>query len=109
MEFPDQFLSATSRTRLTMLDVILWVSFTVPLLLLQLPCESIDGSPVPTVIFKGLSSTFHGFLVSVTLAFTGAFSALVVDDGSQFTRACRYLSMASMASALLFLVWALVV
>ncbi|KAI8007972.1 hypothetical protein LOK49_LG07G02990 [Camellia lanceoleosa] len=89
------------------LESIMVASFTFTTLLLLLPCDYIDGSPVPTIIFKGLPSTFHAFVVSLIFAFSGALSALLIHDTSFFAKLCEFSSMASMTSALSLLLWAM--
>ena len=72
-----------------------------------LPSEQIDGNPVPTIIFKGHPSIFHAFLVSVSFAFNGAFTALMMESQSKIARFCGYYSIASMASAISVLMFAI--
>ncbi|KAI4357939.1 hypothetical protein L6164_001854 [Bauhinia variegata] len=90
----------------TILECILGLCFTVITLLLQLPYEYIDGNPVPTVIFKGRPTTFHAFIISIVLAFSGATNAIITSNQSTFAKFCGYYAMASMASALAILSWA---
>ncbi|KAL7216616.1 hypothetical protein ACSBR1_028536 [Camellia fascicularis] len=90
----------------TILESILVISFTIATILIIVPCESIDGSPVPTIIFKGLPSIFHCFVVSVLFSFTGSLSALLIHDDSSLVRFCGFTSMVSMISALAILIWA---
>ncbi|KAK9276664.1 hypothetical protein L1049_006200 [Liquidambar formosana] len=75
--------------------------------LIQLPYEQINGNLVPTVIFRGLPSTFHSFVVSVIVAFSGAFVALMIPNKPKISRFCGYYSMAAMLSAVGLLIWAI--
>ncbi|KAL7218535.1 hypothetical protein ACSBR2_011740 [Camellia fascicularis] len=90
------------------LESILVASFTITTLLIILPSEFINGSPVPSLIFKGLPSAFHAFVVCLVFAFSGAFSALLIHDTSFIAKFSKYSSMASMTSALALLIWAIV-
>ncbi|KAK2976382.1 hypothetical protein RJ640_008092 [Escallonia rubra] len=69
-------LSKETSNRLTSFglleEVICGVTFVTIFALLQLPCEKIQGSRVPTVIFKGKPTIFHAFVVSLDFAFTAA-------------------------------------
>ncbi|KAK9279967.1 hypothetical protein L1049_013651 [Liquidambar formosana] len=89
----------------TVMESILFVSFTTATILILLPYEYIDGNPVPTVIFKGLPSIFHAFVISIMFAFSGACNALLIPNKPSIVRFCRYYSLASMASAIALLVW----
>ncbi|KAJ9709475.1 hypothetical protein PVL29_001113 [Vitis rotundifolia] len=89
------------------LKSVLFISFTVAGFLMVLPSEQIDGNPVPTIIFKGHPSLFHAFLISVSFAFNGAFTALMMENQSKFARFCGYYSIASMASAISVLMFAI--
>ncbi|KAH7516170.1 hypothetical protein FEM48_Zijuj10G0107100 [Ziziphus jujuba var. spinosa] len=92
-----------SEIQITVLESILYVCFSTVTTLLLVPYELINGTPVPTVLFKGLPSTFHAFIISIVLAFSGAFSALLIPNKPIVAR----FSMASMASALLIVMWAM--
>lgn len=86
---------------------ILCCSFKTVTLILLFPYEQVNGNPVPTVIFKGLPSTFHAFLLSTVMAFSGAFNALMLSANKpKIARFCSYYSMAFMASAVVLLIWA---
>ncbi|KAL7249886.1 hypothetical protein ACSBR1_011963 [Camellia fascicularis] len=93
-------LNSVQQIQTNILESILVASFTIAIVLLILPCEYIDDSPVPTVIFKGLPSTFHAFVVCLIFSFTGSLSALLIHDTSFLAKFCEYSSMAFMASAL---------
>ncbi|KAF8039176.1 hypothetical protein BT93_B1663 [Corymbia citriodora subsp. variegata] len=97
--------STTRQTiRITVLQCIIWVSFTAATALVQLPCEFVDGNPIPTLFLKGRpsSSTFQGFILSLMAAFAGAYSSLMVHHIPQIASACSYLSVISMTSAIAF-------
>ncbi|KAL7249895.1 hypothetical protein ACSBR1_011972 [Camellia fascicularis] len=70
------------------LESILVASFTITTLLLIIPCEFINGSPVPTLIFAGLPSTFQAFVVCLVFAFAGSLSALLINDSSFLVKFC---------------------
>ncbi|KAK2976383.1 hypothetical protein RJ640_008093 [Escallonia rubra] len=71
---------STSFTRLE--EAIFGVTFVTIFALLQLPCEKIQGSRVPTVIFKGKPAIFHAFVVSLDFAFTGAVMTMSLRQGT---------------------------
>ncbi|KAK9274467.1 hypothetical protein L1049_021715 [Liquidambar formosana] len=100
-------MPSTPAIETAMLESILVLSFTTAIILVLLPHECISGNPVPTIIFKGLPSTFHTFVISVIFAFSGAFTALMIQNKPKISRFCRYYSMAGMASAAVSLFWAL--
>ncbi|KAF8039172.1 hypothetical protein BT93_B1659 [Corymbia citriodora subsp. variegata] len=97
--------AARQTTRITILQCIIWVSFTTATALVQLPCEFVDGNPIPTLFLRGgpSSSTFQGFILSLMAAFAGAYSSLMVHHIPRIASACCYLSMISMTSAVAFL------
>ncbi|XVF85716.1 hypothetical protein PTKIN_Ptkin17bG0139700 [Pterospermum kingtungense] len=90
----------------TILESILFISFTIATILILLPHEYINGKPVPTIVFKGHPATFHAFTICIIFAFSGAFSALMVPKNPTITRLCGCYSIASMASALGLFIWA---
>ena len=89
------------------LTVILFISFSIATSLMVVPSEQIDGNPVPTIIFKGHPSIFHAFVILVSFAFNGALTALMMENQSKIARFCGYYSIASMASAMSLLVFAI--
>ncbi|KAI3423448.1 uncharacterized protein J3R85_010941 [Psidium guajava] len=91
-------------TRITILQCIIWVSFTTATALVHLPWEFVDGNPIPTLFLKGRlsSSTFQGFVLSLMAAFAGAYSSLMVHHIPRIASACCYLSVISMMSAVAF-------
>ncbi|GMP66152.1 hypothetical protein CsSME_00026624 [Camellia sinensis var. sinensis] len=89
----------------TILESILVISFTIATILIIVPSDYVDGSPVPTIIFKGLSSTFHWFVISIIFAFAFALSSLLIHDCSLLARLFACSSVASIASALVILLW----
>ena len=93
-------------------------SFTLPTIILKsilfLSLNSLTilvlfaGSAVGTVIFHGLpSSAIDAFVISIVFAFSGALSALLVPQRQNLAKFCALYSLASMASALLLLIWGL--
>ncbi|THG14763.1 hypothetical protein TEA_006807 [Camellia sinensis var. sinensis] len=83
---------------------ILILTAAVAVALRLVPYEYIGRNRVPAIVFKGLPSTFHGFVISIMFAFSGAFSALLVPNNPKISRLCRYFSTVSMASAVAFLI-----
>ncbi|XP_048234236.1 uncharacterized protein LOC125370886 [Ricinus communis] len=74
-----------------------------------LPYEYREGiNPVPTVIFKEIpTTTFHTFIISIMLAFTGAFSCLLTKRRlhfSNYEKFCRCYSLVFAAVAMAILV-----
>ncbi|KAL7249891.1 hypothetical protein ACSBR1_011968 [Camellia fascicularis] len=97
-------------------ESIVIASFTIVTVLVILPCEYINGSPVPTLIFKGLPFTFQAFVVSLAFAFAFAFAAslsalLIHDHNNSFltklTKLCQFISIGSITSALSLLLCAI--
>lgn len=93
-------------------------SFTLPTIILKsilfLSLNSLTilllfaGSAVGTVIFHGFpSSAIDAFIISIVFAFSGALSALLVPQRHKLARFCALYSLASLASALLLLIWGL--
>ncbi|TQD86068.1 hypothetical protein C1H46_028379 [Malus baccata] len=92
----------------TILEFILYVSFTTATVLLQVPHEYINGTPIPTVAFRGLPSIFYAFIICIIVAFSCAFSALMLASIiPNFARLTGFCSMASMSSAVVLLIWAI--
>ncbi|KAL7240759.1 hypothetical protein ACSBR2_006412 [Camellia fascicularis] len=83
---------------------ILLVTAFVAVVLRLIPYECIGRNRVPVFPFKGLPSTFHGFVISIMFAFSGAFGALLVSNNPKISRLFRYFSTVSMASAFAFLI-----
>lgn len=82
------------------MNCIFSLSFQTVILILLIPYEQVNGNPVPAIIFKGLPSTFHAFVLSIVMAFTGAFNALMLATNKpKIAKFCSYYSMACMASA----------
>ncbi|KAI8011588.1 hypothetical protein LOK49_LG06G01019 [Camellia lanceoleosa] len=98
-------LNSVKQIQTNILESILVASFTIVIVLLILPCEYNDGNPIPVVIFKGLPSTFHAFVVCLVFAFTGSLSGLLIQDMHFLAKFCEYSSMACMTSALALLLW----
>ncbi|KAL7218568.1 hypothetical protein ACSBR2_011768 [Camellia fascicularis] len=95
-------------------ESIVIASFTIVTVLVILPCEYINGSPVPTLIFKGLPFTFQAFVVSLAFAFAFAasLSALLIHDHNnsfltKLTKLCQFISIGSITSALSLLLCAI--
>lgn len=93
---------------ITITQLILFVSFTTATVVIQGPHEYINGVPIPTLLFKGLPSTFYAFIISIILAFSGAFSTLIMfRQMENFARITGYCSIISLASAMALLIWAI--
>ncbi|CAL5407174.1 unnamed protein product [Camellia sinensis] len=98
----------SNKSKPELLESIVIASFTIVTVLVILPCKYINGSPVPTVIFKGLPFTFQAFVVveidDDLLFFMGKLSSL--DIGPEIVSHLnlqlypRLLSLASFRSAL---------
>ncbi|CAL5390930.1 unnamed protein product [Camellia sinensis] len=94
------------------LESIVIASFTIVTVLVILPCEYINGSPVPTLIFKGLPFTFQAFVVSLAFAFAASLSALLIHDHNnsfltKLTKLCQFISIGSITSAVSLLLCAI--
>ncbi|KAG6579131.1 hypothetical protein SDJN03_23579, partial [Cucurbita argyrosperma subsp. sororia] len=106
MRLSDQF-AVTKLSTFTPPTVILqsilflsWNSLTILVLF--------AGSAAGNVIFHDLpSSTIDAFVISIFFAFSGALSALLVPQRHNLATFCALYSLASMASALLLLIWGL--
>ncbi|KAE8648779.1 hypothetical protein Csa_009128 [Cucumis sativus] len=67
----------------------------------------VNGNLVPAIIFKGLPSTFHAFLLSIVMAFSGAFNALMLATNKpKIAKFCSYYSLGFMVSAVVLFFWA---
>ena len=75
-------------------------------LFMLLPHEQVDGSPVPTLVFKDRPTAYHAFLISIMLSFTGAFSAFLIQHRPRIERFCKAYAMTSMVSAIAILLYA---
>ncbi|CAK9181627.1 unnamed protein product [Ilex paraguariensis] len=106
---PSDVKPSYPTTQNTNPPAILVVTSAVAAVLPFLPCEYIDGNRVPTVIFKGLPSIFHGFIISIMFAFSGSFSELFLHNRPKMARFCRFYSVVSMASAILIVLYAMCV
>ncbi|CAN6559814.1 unnamed protein product [Malus baccata var. baccata] len=92
----------------TILEFILYVSFTTATVLLQVPHEYINGTPIPTVAFRCLPSIFYAFIICIIVAPSCAFSALMLASiKPNFARFTGFCSMASMSSAIVLLIRAI--
>ncbi|KAK9997471.1 hypothetical protein SO802_022157 [Lithocarpus litseifolius] len=85
---------------------IIYASCTMGTMFMLLPHEQVDGSPVPTLVFKDRPIAFHAFLISIMFSFTGALTALLIQHRPRIERYCRVYAMASMLSALAILLYA---
>ncbi|GMP53493.1 hypothetical protein CsSME_00018940 [Camellia sinensis var. sinensis] len=102
-------LSMVQPLRTRVLESILIASFTIVTVFIILPCEYIDGNPIPTLIFKGCPSTFYAFLVFVVFAFSSSLNALLIHNKPLIlAKLCQCISIASMISALSLLLWAMI-
>ncbi|CAL5338530.1 unnamed protein product [Camellia sinensis] len=63
-----------------------YLTAAVAVALRLVPYEYIGRNRVPAIVFKGLPSTFHGFVISIMFAFSGAFSALLVPNNPKILR-----------------------
>ncbi len=91
-----------SRTQLTIVELILWVSFTAPLVLLHPPYEFVDGTR-----FQLYYSRAYRRSSSASSHPSPWLLHMIYNRSMQFTTAFGYLSSASMASSAISHVWAL--
>lgn len=104
----DQKLETRKPVFITITQLILFVSFTTATVVIQGPHEYINGVPIPTLLFKSLPFTFYAFIIFIILAFSGAFSALIMfQQMENFARITGYCSLISLASAMALLMWAI--
>ncbi|CAL5390944.1 unnamed protein product [Camellia sinensis] len=90
------------------LELIIIASFAIVTVFIILPCEYIDGSPTPTLIFKGRPSTFHAFVAFLVFAFSSSLNKLLIHNKPLIlTKFCQCIAIASMMSALSLLLWAM--
>ncbi|KAL9436846.1 hypothetical protein AB3S75_022819 [Citrus x aurantiifolia] len=97
--------SSQEKLETRLLIFILYSSFAIALLILFLPHQNVNGSPVPTFLFAAHPSLFHALVFAVMLSFAAASSGLLIGINSR--RQCatvqRYylvISVVSLASAL---------
>ncbi|KAI8011687.1 hypothetical protein LOK49_LG06G01098 [Camellia lanceoleosa] len=101
-------LSKVQPLQTRVLESILITSFAIVTVFTILPCEYIDGSPIPTLIFRGRPSTFHAFVAFLVFAFSSSLNALLIHNKSLIlAKFCQCISIASMISALSLLLWAM--
>ncbi|KAA8529257.1 hypothetical protein F0562_033944 [Nyssa sinensis] len=95
-------------TQASIEEIIFAVSFVTAFSLLQLPYETIDGNPVPTIIFKNKSAFFHAFLLSLNFAFSGAVMTISLRERHPtIGRVLRYLAIVSIATAVGIVLWSI--
>lgn len=90
------------------MKLILFICFMSGTIVKLLPCEYIDGNPVPTLIFKGPPSMFHAFVISIVFAFVGAFSTLLTcnkPEYAKYEKFCRCYSLIFMSLAVTILLY----
>lgn len=81
-------------------EIISAASFVAVFSLLQLPFERVDGSPVPTIIFKDRPSLFHAFVLGLNFAFCGGVITISLRQiYPKIADVSRYLSILSMLVA----------
>ncbi|CAL5336206.1 unnamed protein product [Camellia sinensis] len=73
-------LSKVQPLQTRVLESILITSFAIVTVFTILPCEYIDGSPIPTLIFRGRPSTFHAFVAFLVFAFSSSLNALLIHN-----------------------------
>ncbi|KAG5532628.1 hypothetical protein RHGRI_027054 [Rhododendron griersonianum] len=84
---------------------ILFLTATTAAVLQLIPYDQSGVYRVPERLFKGHPSVFHAFLVSVMFAFSGAFSALFLQNKPNMARVCSSYSSVSVALAVGLLIW----
>ncbi|KAK9950021.1 hypothetical protein M0R45_005560 [Rubus argutus] len=75
---PDEQILESPPVFKTISQLILLVSFITATVVIQAPHEYINGARIPTLLFKCRPSTFYAFIISIILAFSTAFSALIM-------------------------------
>ncbi|KAL8161417.1 hypothetical protein V2J09_012906 [Rumex salicifolius] len=92
--------SSSTMSKYSPEEIISAVSFVAVFSLLQLPFEKIDGSPVPTIIFKDRASYFHAFVLGLNFAFCGGVITISLRQiYPKIADISRYLSILSMLVA----------
>lgn len=91
---------------------ILYTSFSMSLLILLLPHQTVNANLVPTLLVAARASLFCALVIAVMLSFTGATVALLIQNKTQqqatVRRFCLRVSVVSMASTLSILGYDLV-
>lgn len=79
-------------------------SFSMSLLILLLPHQTVDANLVPALLVAARASLFCALVIAVTLSFTGATVALLIQNKTQqqvtVRRFCLRVSVVSMALTL---------
>uniref|UniRef100_A0A2P2QR84 Uncharacterized protein n=1 Tax=Rhizophora mucronata TaxID=61149 RepID=A0A2P2QR84_RHIMU len=83
--------------------LVLYVSGITGLLLHLLPSEIVGDTRVPKVIFIGLPSLFHAFVICICFAFIGAFSSLLTQDRPKYAKYEKFARLSAVAFLLLAL------
>ena len=86
--FPSQFILHASSTMFTIL------------LLLPHENDSKDRRWIPTVVFRDQPTAYNAFLISIIIAFTGAFCAMLVQHRPRVESFCKVSALLSLLSAL---------
>ena len=87
-------------------ELIFGIAFVAVFAILQLPYKDIDGNSVPTIVFTDKPSLFHGFLLALNFAFTGAVMTISLRERyPKAARYCRGLAVVSIVGAVGVLVW----
>ncbi|KAL9431848.1 hypothetical protein AB3S75_026948 [Citrus x aurantiifolia] len=66
--------SSQEKLETRLLIFVLYSSFAIALLILFLPHQNVNGSPVPTFLFAAHPSLFHALVLAVMLSFAAASS-----------------------------------
>lgn len=97
--------SSQEKLEIRLLIITLYSSFAIALLILFLPHQNVNGSPVPTFLFAAHPSLFHALVFAVMLSFAAASGGLLIGINSRrhyaTVQRCYFvISVVSLASAL---------
>ncbi|KDP44256.1 hypothetical protein JCGZ_05723 [Jatropha curcas] len=111
-DFPPipKLSSSTSTVKQqNIMKLIISTCFISANILSLLPFDYKNGNRIPSIIFRRLpSNTFHAFAMSLVLAFSSSFIALMIEKETKLVRQiCWYLSVISMALAGAILAYAI--
>ena len=87
-------------------EPILCASVATVIVLTQFPFESIDGNPVPTILFKNKPYFFQSFILAINFSFFGSVTTIFLRrKHPTIARYCHLLAVVSMSMATGILTW----
>lgn len=107
--------SSLLNRRSTILAIV-YFSFTIGTILVSIPCQRINGYPVPTMLFQDADSNyskwvslraFQAFVLSIVMAFASALATLLIQSKPKLALVSELCSMGFLANALMLMIWAL--